>query len=604
MKYDLVFEGGGAKGMVFVGACEEFFKRGHSFDRLLGTSAGAITATLMAAGYTPEEMLAALTEKEDGKPVFASFLGLPPKFTDEELRTGAIRRLLDSVDFKFVFDKWEKKFDDKLVRALAENEQSRHALALIERGGWFAADRFLAWLRQKLDSGTYKGNPRQFSALTLAQFFAATQVELSVVASDTTDAKLLVLNHHTAPDCPVVWVVRMSMSIPFLWNEVIWQPGWGQYLGRDLADHAIVDGGLLSNFPIELFISDTPEVVKLMGPKKANPVLGLLIDEQLPVVSPAAKGIFVDVNIKPEELRTLQRLHRLVNTATDAHDKMVIDEYSHLVVRLPAASYATTDFEMSDERRTALVAAGREAMARYLDGATLATKGMLSQPGSRQGTAADRIASSLLLGEREQRVATFTRSERLVISEEQTESPGEEGLRMPSAFNSSKLPLPEPPASPTLPPELKQAWVHYMANGFKQNEVMFQSTLAAFMKPYRLTIWLYMTLFAVGLGLFLSATVIGLRGGNSVVAVAFAGLSVGAFLAFFVRQPLHALEQNLEFITWLGVAFNTYWTRLLYMTEAKSVQPELKEAENDFRASVEKLIALHEELRGKRPSGE
>lgn len=50
MKYDLVFEGGGAKGMVFVGACEEFFRRGHSFDRLLGTSAGASTATLLAAG--------------------------------------------------------------------------------------------------------------------------------------------------------------------------------------------------------------------------------------------------------------------------------------------------------------------------------------------------------------------------------------------------------------------------------------------------------------------------------------------------------------------------------------------------------------------------
>jgi len=56
MKYDLAFEGGGAKGMVFVGACEEFFRRGHSFGRLLGTSAGAITATLPAAGYTPEEI--------------------------------------------------------------------------------------------------------------------------------------------------------------------------------------------------------------------------------------------------------------------------------------------------------------------------------------------------------------------------------------------------------------------------------------------------------------------------------------------------------------------------------------------------------------------
>jgi NTE family protein len=71
MKYDLVFEGGGAKGIVFVGACEELCRRGHSFDLLLGTSAGAITATLLTAGYTPEELLEALTEKEGGKSVTA-----------------------------------------------------------------------------------------------------------------------------------------------------------------------------------------------------------------------------------------------------------------------------------------------------------------------------------------------------------------------------------------------------------------------------------------------------------------------------------------------------------------------------------------------------
>ena len=122
--------------------------------------------------------------------------------------------------------------------------------------------------------------------MTLAQFFAATGVELSLVASDTTDGGILVLNHRTAPDCPVVWAVRMSMSIPLLWDEVVWQADWGTYLGRDVAGHAVVDGGLLSNFPIELFISDAPQVTKLMGPKKDDPVLGLLIDEKLPV----AKG--------------------------------------------------------------------------------------------------------------------------------------------------------------------------------------------------------------------------------------------------------------------------------------------------------------------------
>jgi hypothetical protein len=181
-----------------------------------------------------------------------------------------------------------------------------------------------------------------------------------------------------------------------------------------------------------------------------------------------------------------------------------------------------------------------------------------------------------------------------------------EMLVMPGESGLSKLPppqLPEPTDQATLPQELKTAWTQYMVNGFKQNEQMFQRTLDAFMKPYRLTVWLYATLFVVGIGLFVLAAVIGLRKGDSVVAIAFAGLSVATFLAFFLRQPLHALEENLEFITWLGVAFNTYWARLMYMTDPKTVQADLKAAEDDFRASVERLITHHAALRGKRPSG-
>ena len=179
---------------------------------------------------------------------------------------------------------------------------------------------------------------------------------------------------------------------------------------------------------------------------------------------------------------------------------------------------------------------------------------------------------------------------------------GQERLVMPDMSNSSKLPLP-PPSAGAVPPELRAAWTQYMVGGFKQNEQMFQRTLEAFMKPYRLSVWLYAILFAVGIGLFVVAAVVGLGKGDSVVAIAFAGLSVTTFLAFFLRQPLHALEENLEFITWLGVAFNTYWTRLMYMSDPRTVQTELKAAEDDFRTSVEMLIARHAELRGKRPGG-
>jgi hypothetical protein len=128
----------------------------------------------------------------------------------------------------------------------------------------------------------------------------------------------------------------------------------------------------------------------------------------------------------------------------------------------------------------------------------------------------------------------------------------------------SKLPVPRIPASleaATVPDELREAWMQHMINGFKQNQKMFESTLAAFMKPYRLTVVFYSAMFLVGIGLFLTSAIIGLTKGDRVVAIGFAGLSVTALLTFFIRQPLRSLEENLECITWLGVAFNTYWAR-------------------------------------------
>ncbi|MGL4649091.1 MAG: patatin-like phospholipase family protein, partial [Caldilineaceae bacterium] len=97
---DMVFEGGGAKGMVFVGALEVLLRGGeHSTGRLLGTSAGAITAALLAARYSVEEMQAALVERDgNGRPVFESFLGAPGPFDADAVRGSAVRRFLTNLD--------------------------------------------------------------------------------------------------------------------------------------------------------------------------------------------------------------------------------------------------------------------------------------------------------------------------------------------------------------------------------------------------------------------------------------------------------------------------------------------------------------------------
>lgn len=396
MQYDLVFEGGGAKGMVFVGALQEFERLGHSAGRLLGTSAGAIIATYLAAGFSAGEMLHALEEKDEtGKHVFTRFLGRPRPFSREEIANSATRVALEKIDLPFVPDFLESRFD-RLILGLMTQEELVHVFSFIERGGWYSADAFLEWARAKLDQATPEGEFRRLSNLTFAEFYLKTGRELSLVAADTTDHRLLVLNHRTAPRLPVVWGMRMSMSLPMLWQEVIWQRDWGNYLSHDMTSHRIVDGGLLSNFPIELFLSNDPYVVSLMGPKTSQGILGLLIDETMDVPGsnvgdpPSPDGTLAD-------LPPVERIIGLIDTATKAHDKMVIEAFEQFVCRLPAKGYRTTEFDMSDPRRDALLAAGRNAMVNYFR--TVETQGMKGPDIDEMERAlarADRIANRTL----------------------------------------------------------------------------------------------------------------------------------------------------------------------------------------------------------------
>jgi NTE family protein len=388
MQYDMVFEGGGAKGIAFVGALQELEARGCNPARLMGASAGAIMATFLAAGYQSQEMADALSETENGQPVFLGFLEVPTKPTREELQNSALRQLLREVNIKAIPDFIEEKVDDAIVYLLASSSHAHRVFSFIDKGGFYAGQRFLDWLREKLNCGTYlldrgdfgKGKPRHFGDMNLAEFYQATGVSLSLMASNTTSSSLLILNHLTAPNCPLVWSVRMSMSFPLLWQEVVWQPEWGAYRGKDISGHTIVDGGMLSNFPIELFISNQPYVTSVMGDKPEGDlsVLGLLIDEDSPVPGASGKPASLD-RFEFGRLQTVQRVMKLINTMTQAHDKKVIQEYEHCVIRLPAKGYGTIEFGMSDERRSALVSAGRAATAAHfqeLELRTTATRGL------------------------------------------------------------------------------------------------------------------------------------------------------------------------------------------------------------------------------------
>jgi NTE family protein len=360
MQFDLVFEGGGAKGAVFIGALAEFEARGHTPARIIGTSAGAITATLLAAGYTAHEARLRLEARDArGRGMMSGFLDVPAGFSSAVIDASFLGALV-RFDIPLLPARIEDRLDQALVERLLRSPRFRQLFSFIELGGVYEGQAFLDWMRSALDARV-----AGLGRASLSEFARITGSDLSVVAADTDAQQLLVLNHRTAPDLPVIWAVRMSMSIPFVWQEVVWREDWGRFCGRDISGHAIVDGGVLSNFPMHLISTSLAEVIEIMGDTdpRAVPNIGFLIDEELPVEDspPPARAAAT-----PKPFR---RVTRLIDTMLNAHDRQIIERClkNDEVCRLPAAGYGTAEFDMSPARFDALVRAGQRAAREYFD---------------------------------------------------------------------------------------------------------------------------------------------------------------------------------------------------------------------------------------------
>lgn len=311
-------------------------------------------------------MLAAVTERQDGAPRFLSFMDIPEagEFDAEARRQSLNLELLGRLDLPLVPDFVERGLGDLILDQLLRSQRYRQLFSFVERGGLYAGTRFLDWIREKLASHGIGADD------TLEQFAARTGGDLSVVASDTTAREMLVLNHRTAPNLPVAWAVRMSMSIPFVWQEVRWRAAWDPYRGASRAGHYVVDGGLLSNFPIRLITSPRDRALRaenrdIMGRSEMRgaEVLGLLIDETLPV--PGEPEVAAESG-RFSRLRTARRVSRLVDTMMGAHDRQMIQLYRKKICSVPAKGFGTLEFDLQGSRLENFLEGGRQAMRDHL----------------------------------------------------------------------------------------------------------------------------------------------------------------------------------------------------------------------------------------------
>lgn len=158
---NLVFKGGGVLGIAYAGAIEAMDEQKilSNIERVAGTSAGAITACLVALKYTSAE----------------------------------IKEIVNSTDFK--------SFED-----------STNPFRLFTSYGLYKGDAFLTWIKKLVIKKGLNENA------TFTDFKKAGYLDLHVFATDLNTKTLKRFSFDDTPNTIVVEAVRASMSIPFFFK--------------------------------------------------------------------------------------------------------------------------------------------------------------------------------------------------------------------------------------------------------------------------------------------------------------------------------------------------------------------------------------------------
>jgi NTE family protein len=191
---NLIFEGGGVKGIAYVGAMQVLNQRGilKNIRRVGGTSAGAINALLFTLGFDIPSQL----------------------------------QLLESTNFK-------KFMDDSFCIIQDINR-------LTKLFGWFKGDFFSSWagklIKEKLgnEKATFKD---------LKDKKDKKRPDLYMIGTNLSTGYSEVFSHERQPNMPLAEALRISMSIPLFFAAKRYGPRKDVY----------VDGGVMLNYPIKLF---------------------------------------------------------------------------------------------------------------------------------------------------------------------------------------------------------------------------------------------------------------------------------------------------------------------------------------------------------------
>jgi len=328
---NLVFEGGGVKGIAYVGALNRFSEEGilQNIKRVAGTSAGAMVATLVGLGYTAAE----------------------------------ISDILWKINFKnFLDNSWG------LIR---------NTNRLLTDYGWYKGDFFRNLMADFIQQKTGDGEIT-FGELEKRRKNGEPFRDIHLIGADLTTGLSVVYNSEKTPEMKLADAARISMSIPLFFAVV----------RRD--DHILVDGGLLDNYSIKIFdqsnlVEDKNNIRKTEYYNKINELvrskktkvnqssmeyvynketLGFRLDARDDIDLFLNQGDAPKKEIKSLYSYTKALVTTLIDFQTNTH--LHSDDWQRTVY-IDTLGVNSLSFDISDTMKKALVESGYDYTSAYLE---------------------------------------------------------------------------------------------------------------------------------------------------------------------------------------------------------------------------------------------
>jgi NTE family protein len=313
---DLVLSGGGVKGIGLVGAVVALMDAGYTAVRVSGTSAGSVVGSIVAAASEGQQLT--------GEQIRELALGLP----------------------------YRKFLDPGPVESIPI---AGPAWALLQGSGIYKGDYARDWIRDQLDSL----GVTTFGDLAIAddELPAEQRYKLVVTVADVTTGQLVRLPwdyrrvYGLDPDEQLVAdAVRASMSIPFFYRPA-------SLRGRDGLTSTLVDGGLISNFPID-------SLDRADGKKPRWPSFGVTVLPNLPQGNDKVIPALAPLGL----LGSTRLLEDILTTAVVGRDQAYLNYpwVSARAIRVDSTAVGFLDFDISQGDIEALYDKGYEAAQAFL----------------------------------------------------------------------------------------------------------------------------------------------------------------------------------------------------------------------------------------------